>query len=107
MERKYKSQKKTIIALAIIIVLFIALICFLQVRIKNVKADIMADMDVKVAELTAQRDELQAAFDEQGLEEKADELKDQSKALEKEKKALLKALKEAAEEEPADETDEG
>ena len=97
MERKYRSQKKTIIVLAIICVLFIGLICFLQVRIKNVKADVTAEMELKVAALAEERDALQTEFDESGLEDKAKELKSEKKALEKEKKALLKELKEAEE----------
>ena len=97
MERKYRSQKKTIIALAIICVLFIGLICFLQVRIKNVKADVTAEMELKVAALAEERDALQAEFEESGLEAKAKELKSEKKALEKEKKALLKEMKAAEE----------
>lgn len=105
MERKYKSQKKTILVLAVLCVLFIGLICFLQVRIKNVKADVTAEMEQKVAALAEERDALQAEFEESGIEDKAKELKSEKKDLEKEKKALLKALEEA--EEAAEEDTEG
>ncbi len=89
MERKYKNQKKTIIVLAVACVLLLALIIYFQVRIKNVKAEEVADYEAQVAELTQQLDEMQAAYDAKDYKGTIDAMKDEISALKDQKVELL------------------
>jgi cell division septation protein DedD len=88
-ERKYKNQKRTIVVLAVACVLLIALIIYFQVRIKNVKAQEIADYDAQVAELTQQLEEMQAAYDAKDYKGTIDSMKEEITALKDQKVELL------------------
>ncbi len=89
MERKYQNQKKSIIVLCIACVLLIGLIIYFQVRIQNVKAEEVQTYEAKVAELTAQLDEMQAAYDAKDYKGTISTMKDEIKTLKAQKEELL------------------
>lgn len=103
MERKLKGQKKTIIVLAVVCALLIAWVIFLQVRIKNVKAEGVADYEAQVAELTVQRDEMQAAYDAKDYKGTISAMKDEISSLKDQKAELLKTPEPTAEPTPTPE----
>jgi outer membrane biosynthesis protein TonB len=100
-ERKYQNQKKAIIALAIACALVLALIVYFQVRIQNVKAEQVDIYEAQVGELTAQRDEMQAAYDAKDYKNTLDAMKDEIASLKDQKTELLKTPEPTAE--PTDE----
>ena len=120
MDRKNRTQKKTIVVLLIVIALLAALIVFLQIRMSSANANAREGYEQEMQDSNAKIEELQAAYDSatvEGREEvgydniidamkaESKEKKAQVKDLESQKKALIKAQEEAAaaEEAPAEE----
>lgn len=92
MERKYRATKKAIVVLAVVVVLFVALIAYLQVAIGSAKTDAEAywaeQMEIKRQELA----DKQAEYEASGLEEKEDALKEQRNDLKSYQKDIVKAF---------------
>ena len=100
MERKYRSQRKAIIVLAIVAVLLIGLIVFFQIKLSGVKADTEKAMETEITDLTKQLEDAQAeydaAYDGVGYKDYAKQRKDEKKDLESQVKDAKKAAEEAA-----------
>ncbi len=91
MERKYRGNKKAIKVLAVVVVLLIGLIVYLQIALPNAKAKATTNVEAEMEQLHADIDTARADYEAKGLEAKQDELKAQEKTLKAYEKDLVKA----------------
>lgn len=91
MERKYRTQKKTIMVLGIIAILLIAVIVYQQVRITNVKAEQDEYWEEQHALKEQELADAKAEYETKDLKDTEAELKDESKYWKDYSKDIVKA----------------
>ena len=92
MERKYRTQKKTIMILSIIAVLLIAVIVYQQVRITNVKAEQDEYWDEQHALKEQELEDAKAEYESKDLKDTEATLKEENKFWKDYSKAIVKAF---------------
>ena len=91
MERKYRTQKKTIMILSIIAVLLIAVIVYQQVRITNVKAEQDEYWDEQHALKEQELEDAKAEYESKDLKDTEEDLKKENKFWKDYSKDIVKA----------------